>query len=94
MPRRNLNKEADGEETAIAVGEVISEAVAEESSGADSPSKIHILEGRDTSLWKTISSMEELCIIALKVLKMNQNGDLADGSLGPAPIVAYLSLLS
>ena len=38
--------------------------------------------------------MEGLCIIALKVLKMNQNGDLADGSLGPAPIVAYPSLLS
>ena len=38
--------------------------------------------------------MEELCIIALKVLKMNQNGDLADGSLGPAPIVVYPSLLS
>ena len=38
--------------------------------------------------------MEELCIIALKVLKMNQNGDLADGILGPAPIVAYPSLLS
>ena len=37
--------------------------------------------------------MEELCIIALKVLKMNQNGDLADGSLGAAPIVAYPSLL-
>ena len=94
MPRRNLSKEADGEKTAIAVGEVISEAVAEENSVADSPSKIHILEGRNTSLWKTISSMEELCIIALKVLKMNQNGDLADGSLGPAPIVAYPSLLS
>ena len=47
---KNLNKEADGEKTAIAVGEVISEAVAEESSVADSPSKIHILEGRNTSL--------------------------------------------
>ena len=50
MPRRNLSKEADGEKTAIAVGEVISEAVAEENSVADSPSKIHILEGRNTSL--------------------------------------------
>ena len=49
---KNLNKEADGEETAIAVGEVISEAVAEESSVCDPPSKIHILEGRDTSLCK------------------------------------------
>ena len=39
MPRRNLSKEADGEKTAIAVGEVISEAVAEESSVADPPQK-------------------------------------------------------
>ena len=39
-----MSKEADGEKTAIAVGEVISEAVAEERSVADSPSKIHILE--------------------------------------------------
>ena len=52
MPRRNLSKEADGEKTAIAVGEVISEAVAEESSVCDPPSKIHILEGRNTSLCK------------------------------------------
>ena len=42
---KNLNKEADGEQTAEAVDEEISEAVAEESSVADSPSKIHILEG-------------------------------------------------
>ena len=58
---KNLNKEADGEKTAIAVGEVISEAVAEEISVADSPSKIHILEGakhksiKDLPLGNTIS---------------------------------------
>lgn len=51
---KELDKEADGEETAIAVGEVISEAVAEENSVADSPSKIHILEGRNTSLCKDL----------------------------------------
>jgi len=34
---KELSKKADGEKTAIAVGEVISEAVAEESSVADSP---------------------------------------------------------
>ena len=94
MPRRNLNKKADGEQTAEAVDEEISEAVAEESSVADSPLQDSHLRAANPSLWKTISSMEELCIIALKVLKMNQNGDLADGSLGPAPIVAYPSLLS
>ena len=61
MPRRNLNKEADGEKTAIAVGEEISEAVAEEISVCDSPAKIHILEWRtqvyakDLPLGNTIS---------------------------------------
>ena len=60
---KNLNKEADGEKTAIAVGEVISKAVAEESSGADSPSKIHILEWRtqvyekQSHLWKNSVSL-------------------------------------
>ena len=63
MPRRNLSKEADGEKTAIAVGEVISEAVAEENSVADSPSKIHILEWRtqvyekQSHLWKNSVSL-------------------------------------
>ena len=60
---KNLSKEADGEKTAIAVGEVISEAVAEESSVADSPSKIHILEWRtqvyekQSHLWKNSVSL-------------------------------------
>ena len=60
---KELDKEADGEKTAIAVGEVISEAVAEESSGTDSPSKIHILEGRtqvyekQSHLWKNSVSL-------------------------------------
>ena len=60
---KELGKEAVGEETAIAVGEVISEAVAEESSVADSPSKIHILEWRtqvyenQSHLWKNSVSL-------------------------------------
>ena len=60
---KELNKEADGEKTAIAVGEVISEAVAEESSVADSPAKIHILEWRtqvyekQSHLWKNSVSL-------------------------------------
>ena len=60
---KKLNKEAVGEETAIAVGEVISEAVAEENSVADSPSKIHILEWRtqvyenQSHLWKNSVSL-------------------------------------
>ena len=60
---KELDKEADGEETAIAVGEVISEAVAEENSVADSPSKIHILEWRtqvyenQSHLWKNSVSL-------------------------------------
>ena len=60
---KNLNKEADGEKTAIAVGEVISEAVAEESSVADSPAKIDILEWRtqvyekQSHLWKNSVSL-------------------------------------
>ena len=64
MPRRNLSKEADGEKTAIAVGEVISEAVAEESSVADPPQKkIHIQEWRtqvyekQSHLWKNSVSL-------------------------------------
>ena len=47
---KELDKETDGEKTAEAVDEEISEAVAEESSVCDPPSKIHILEGRNTSL--------------------------------------------
>ena len=60
---KELGKEAVGEETAIAVGEVISEAVAEENSVADSPSKIHILEWRtqvyenQSHLWKDSVSL-------------------------------------
>ena len=60
---KELSKKADGEKTAIAVGEVISEAVAEESSVADSPSKIHILEWRtqvyekQSHLWKNSVSL-------------------------------------
>lgn len=61
---KNLNKEADGEKTAIAVGEVISEAVAEESSVADPlPKKIHIQEWRtqvyekQSHLWKNSVSL-------------------------------------
>ena len=60
---KNLNKEADGEQTAEAVDEEISEAVAEESSVADSPSKIHILEWRtqvyekQSHLWKNSVSL-------------------------------------
>ena len=60
---KNLNKEADGEKTAIAVDEEISEAVAEESSVADSPSKIHISEWRtqvyekQSHLWKNSVSL-------------------------------------
>ena len=58
---KELGKEAVGEETAIAVAEEISEAVAEENSVADSPSKIHILEGakhksiKDLPLGNTIT---------------------------------------
>jgi len=33
-------------------------------------------------------------IIAFKVFKGVQNGDLADGSLGPAPMIVYPSPLS
>jgi len=33
-------------------------------------------------------------IIAFKVFKGVQNGDLADGSLGPAPMIIYPSPLS
>ena len=56
---KELDKEADGEKTAITVDEVISEAVAEENSVADSPSKIHILEGAKHKsikiyLWETL----------------------------------------
>ena len=60
---KELNKEADGEETAIAVGEEISEAVAEENSVCDSPAKIHILEWRtqvyekQSHLWKNSVSL-------------------------------------
>ena len=42
---KNLNKEADGEKTAITVDEVISEAVAEEISVADSPLQDSHLRG-------------------------------------------------
>ncbi|HAM29551.1 MAG TPA: hypothetical protein DCP79_06745 [Prevotella sp.] len=58
-----MSKKADGEETAIAVGEVISEAVAEESSVADFPAKIDILEWRtqvyekQSHLWKNSVSL-------------------------------------
>ncbi len=60
---KELGKEAVGEETAIAVGEVISEAVAEENSVCDSPAKIHILEWRtqvyekQSHLWKNSVSL-------------------------------------
>ena len=60
---KELDKEADGEETAIAVGEVISEAVAEEISVCDSPAKIDILEWRtqdyekQSHLWKNSVSL-------------------------------------
>ena len=60
---KELDKGADGEKTAIAVGEVISEAVAEESSVADSPAKIDILEWRtqvyekQSHLWKNSVSL-------------------------------------
>ena len=60
---KELNKEADGEETAIAVGEENSVAVAEESSVCDSPAKIHILEWRtqvyekQSHLWKNSVSL-------------------------------------
>ena len=60
---KELDKEADGEETAIAVDEEISEAVAEESSVCDPPSKIHILEWRtqvyekQSHLWKNSVSL-------------------------------------
>jgi hypothetical protein len=60
---KELDKEADGEQTAEAVDEEISEAVAEESSVADSPSKIHILEWRtqvyekQSHLWKNSVSL-------------------------------------
>ena len=60
---KELNKEADGEETAIAVGEVISEAVGEEISVCDSPAKIDILEWRtqvyekQSHLWKNSVSL-------------------------------------
>ena len=60
---KELSKKADGEKTAIAVGEVISEAVAEESSVADSPAKIDILEWRtqvyekQSHLWKNSVSL-------------------------------------
>jgi hypothetical protein len=60
---KELSKKADGEETAIAVGEVISEAVAEESSVCDPPAKIHILEWRtqvyekQSHLWKNSVSL-------------------------------------
>jgi len=60
---KELGKEAVGEETAIAVGEVISEAVAEENSVCDSPAKIHFLEWRtqvyakQSHLWKNSVSL-------------------------------------
>jgi hypothetical protein len=60
---KELDKETDGEKTAIAVGEVISEAVAEENSVCDPPSKIHILEWRtqvyekQSHLWKNSVSL-------------------------------------
>ena len=60
---KELDKETDGEKTAIAVGEVISEAVAEESSVCDPPSKIDILEWRTQvyekqfHLWKNSVSL-------------------------------------
>ena len=60
---KELDKEADGEQTAIAVAEEISEAVAEENSVADSPSKIDILEWRpqvyekQSHLWKNSVSL-------------------------------------
>ena len=55
MPRRYLDEEAVGEETAIAVGEVISVC--------DSPAKIDILEWRtqvyekQSHLWKNSVSL-------------------------------------
>ena len=49
---KELGKEAVGEETAIAVGEVISEAVAEESSVADSPLQDSHLRGGETQVYK------------------------------------------
>ncbi len=60
---KELGKEAVGEETAIAVGEVNSEAVAEEISVCDSPAKIDILEWRtqvyekQSHLWKNSVSL-------------------------------------
>ena len=60
---KELDKEAVGEETAIAVAEEISEAVAEKNSVADSPAKIHILEWRtqvyekQSHLWKNSVSL-------------------------------------
>ena len=60
---KELSKKADGEKTAIAVGEVISEAVAEERSVCDSPAKIDILEWRaqvyekQSHLWRNSVSL-------------------------------------
>ena len=47
---KELDKEADGEKTAIAVGEENSEAVAEENSVADSPLQDSHLRVANTSL--------------------------------------------
>ena len=69
---KELGKETDGEQTAEAVDEENSEAVAEEISVCDSPAKIDILEWRtqvyekQSHLWKNCKRVRDASIYASK----------------------------